>query len=241
MLQWRRIYLGYDVHQNGQLQYLPPPPQEEYVYADQPVYVFVGPDYGPPPPPPPPGFAAVEDDDWRRLPPPAPPVAIGVLPALTAAVPLLIGARAYRDAGRLEGRALPGASPPPPQAQNPPPPPPLPGGIKPRPVPPSPGPNAGPTPGKTLAQPSGKPPPSPMPSPGPTTPKPTAEGARRRRQSAVRVEAAQGAARADAGAEGGRGVHAELKPASPPTRSGPPPGKTERQACGKPGLPPCPR
>ena len=84
---------------------LPPPPQEEYVYADQPVYVFVGPDYGPPPPPPPPGFYAVEDDDWRDLPPPAPPVAVGVLPALAVAIPLLIGARAYRDAGRHEGRA----------------------------------------------------------------------------------------------------------------------------------------
>ena len=49
---------------------LPPPPQEEYVYADQPVYVFVGPDYGPPPPPP--RYYGYEDDDWRDLPPPAP-------------------------------------------------------------------------------------------------------------------------------------------------------------------------
>ncbi len=105
--------------------------------------VFVGPDYGPPPPPPPPGFVAIEDDDWRRLPPPAPPVAVGVLPALAVAIPLLIGARAYRDAGRHEGRAPPGAPPPPPQAQNPPPPPPLPGGIKPRPVAPSPTPSGG--------------------------------------------------------------------------------------------------
>jgi uncharacterized caspase-like protein len=169
---------------------LPPPPQEEYVYADQPVYVFVGPDYGPPPPPPPPGFYAAEDDDWRRLPPPAPPVAAGVLPALAVAIPLLIGARAYRDAGRHEGRAPAGATPPPPQAQNPPPaPPPLPGGVKPRPVQPTPGPSASPTPGKTLGLPPGKTPtaapspagglkplpsftPTPSPSPGPTTPKP---------------------------------------------------------------------
>ncbi len=220
---------------------LPPPPQEEYVYADQPVYVFVGPDYGPPPPPPPPGFAAVEDDDWRRLPPPAPPVAIGVLPALTAAVPLLIGARAYRDAGRLEGRALPGASPPPPQAQNPPPPPPLPGGIKPRPVPPSPGPNAGPTPGKTLAQPSGKPPPSPMPSPGPTTPKPTAEGAAGGGNPPSELKPLKALRGPTPEPKEGGAFTPESKPASPPTRLGPPPGKTERQACGKPGLPPCPR
>ena len=32
---------------------LPPPPPDELVYADQPVFVFVGPDFGPPPPPPP--------------------------------------------------------------------------------------------------------------------------------------------------------------------------------------------
>jgi uncharacterized caspase-like protein len=176
---------------------LPPPPQEEYVYADQPVYDFVGPDYGPPPPPPPPGFYAAEDDDWRRLPPPAPPVAAGVLPALAVAIPLLIGARAYRDAGRHEGRAPVGAPPPPPpQAQNPPPPPPpLPGGVKLRPVPPSGQTTAGPTPtpGKPLGLPPGKTPtgaptptptgglkplptPTPSPSPGPTTPKP-GEGA----------------------------------------------------------------
>ena len=85
---------------------LPPPPQEEYVYADQPVYVFDGPDYGPPPPPPPPDFYyAAEDDNWRDLPPPAPPIAVGVLPGLVVAIPLLIGARAYQDAGRHEGRA----------------------------------------------------------------------------------------------------------------------------------------
>jgi uncharacterized caspase-like protein len=178
---------------------LPPPPQEEYVYADRPVYVFVGPDYGPPPPPPPPGFYASEDDDWRRLPPPAPPVAAGVLPALAVAIPLLIGARAYRDAGRHEGRAPVGAPPPrPPQAQNsPPPPPPLPGGVKLRPVQPSLGLTPAPSGAPTLDLPTGKTPPgaptptptpngglkplpslttTPSPSPSPTTPKP-GEGA----------------------------------------------------------------
>jgi uncharacterized caspase-like protein len=199
---------------------LPPPPQDEYVYADQPVYVYVGPDYGPPPPPPPPGFTAVEDDDWRRLPPPAPPVAVGVLPALAVAIPLSIGARAYRDAGRLEGRAPLGAPPPPPQAQNPPLPPPLPGGVKPRPVQPSPGPNAAPTPGKTLGLPPGKTPPAPAPSPGPTTTKPTGEGP----------------------AGGGKPpTRLSPSPNAPPPHAGPAPGENERQACGKPGLPPCPR
>jgi uncharacterized caspase-like protein len=152
---------------------LPPPPQDEYVYADQPVYVFGGPDYGPPPPPPPPGFYAAEDDDWRDLPPPAPPVAVGVLPGLAVAIPLLIGARAYRDAGRHEGRAPPGAPPPPPpQAQNPPPPPPLPGGVKPKPPLP-PGPTAGSTPGKPPGPPpNGAPSPTLTPSPGPSGLKP---------------------------------------------------------------------
>jgi len=133
---------------------LPPPQQDEYVYADQPVYVFNGPDYGPPPPPPPPDFYPVEDDDWRSLPPPAPPVAVGVLPALAVAIPLIIGARAYHDAGRREGRAPRGA-PTPAQAQNaPPPPPPLPGGVKPlAPVsPPTLTPTGKPAPGATPLQ-----------------------------------------------------------------------------------------
>jgi uncharacterized caspase-like protein len=226
---------------------LPPPPQDEYVYADQPVYGFAGADYGPPPHPPPVGFAAVEDDDWRSLPPPAPPIAVGVLPALAVAIPLLTGARPYRDAGRQEGRAPPGEPPPPPQAQNSPlPPPPLPGGIKPRPVSPSPGaspgPSAGPAPGKPLGLPPGKtlsgapslvltggakPPPSPTPSPGP---KPLKEP--------------RGPA---PGPKEGGAFTPESKPASPPTRLsppprvGPPPGKTERPTCGKPSESPCPK
>lgn len=143
---------------------LPPPPPDEYVYADQPVFVFGGPDFGPPPPPPPYGFVADEGDDWRRLPPPPPPVAVGVLPALAVAIPLIATARAYRDAGRHEGRAAPGA--PPPVAQAPSPPPPLPGGVKPRPVPPA---GATPTPIPTRTPLKGT---NPAPTPAPLgTPK----------------------------------------------------------------------
>jgi uncharacterized caspase-like protein len=66
---------------------LPPPPSDELVYADRPVFVFQGPDLGPPPPPPPAGFVAEEGQDWRDLPAPARPTAIGVLPALIVAIP----------------------------------------------------------------------------------------------------------------------------------------------------------
>jgi uncharacterized caspase-like protein len=109
---------------------LPPPPRAEIIYADRPVYVFDGPDFGPPPPPPPRGFMA-DDDDWRDLPPPPPPVAYGVLPALAIAVPLLLTARAYHGAGNRDGHAAVGAPPPrmtPLMA------PPLPGGVHPRPT-----------------------------------------------------------------------------------------------------------
>jgi uncharacterized caspase-like protein len=232
---------------------LPPPPEDEYVYADQPATVFVGPDYGPPPPPPPPGFSAIEDDDWRGLPPPAAPVAVGVLPALAVAIPLLSGARAYRDAGRQEGRAPPGA-PPPPQAQNPPPP--LPGGVKPKPV------ALSPTAAGEL-----KPPPAvtptPSPSPGPTTPTLTREKELREpTPSPSPTKGVRPKPTPDEGAAGGKppsepkplkalrspgpgpqeggAFTPESKSAPPPTRLSPP-GKTEREACGKPGLPPCPR
>jgi uncharacterized caspase-like protein len=230
---------------------LPPPPEAEYVYADQPATVFVGPDYGPPPPPPP-GFAAIEDDDWRRLPPPAPPVAVGVLPALAVAIPLPSGARAYRDAGRLEGRAPLGA-PPPPQAQNPPPPP-LPDGIKPKPVATSPTSNGGPRPPPALM-------PTPSPSPGPTPPILTPEKeSREPTPSPSPMKSVRSKPTPDEGAAGGKppsepkplkalrgpgpgegeAITPESKPA-PPTRLSPPPGKPERQACGKPDTPPCPR
>jgi len=105
---------------------LPAPPQDEFAYANRPVYVFAGPDFGLLPPPPPPDFVSVEGDDWRNLPPPLPPTEIGALPALTAPIPLIAGARAYRDAGRPDGRAVAGAPPPMPPVG----PPPLPGGIK---------------------------------------------------------------------------------------------------------------
>ncbi len=93
---------------------LPPPPPDEGFYEDRPVYVFD--DFGPPPPPPPAYYdRGYDDDDWRDLPPPAPPGAIGVLPALAVAIPLAIGAMAYRDHGNREGLAPRGAAPPPPR------------------------------------------------------------------------------------------------------------------------------
>jgi uncharacterized caspase-like protein len=232
---------------------LPPPPQEEYVYADRPVYAFVGPDYGPPPPPPPPGFVAIEDDDWRRLAPPAPPIAVGLLPGLAVAIPLLADARAYSDAGRRDGRAPPGAPPPLPQAQNPPPPPPLPGGIRPRPVPPSPTPSPGPTtPKLTSGQgpaDGGKPPPSltpqkelHAPKAGPTPgkgftpepmPSPSDEGPTEDRPLPTLAPEKE-LRRPTPGPREGVALTPESKPA-------PSPGKNERQGCGRPGLPPCPR
>jgi uncharacterized caspase-like protein len=108
---------------------LPPPPEDEIADASRSVYVFSGPEFGLLPPPPPAAFDFAEDDDWRAPPPPAPPIAVGVLPALSAAIPLAAGARAYRDAGRRDGRALPGPPPTPPATPLAPPP--LPGGIKP--------------------------------------------------------------------------------------------------------------
>jgi uncharacterized caspase-like protein len=129
---------------------LPPPPRDELVYADRPYYVFVGPDYGPPPPPPS-YFYEEEDDDWRDLPPPPPPTIFGVLPALAVAVPLLLTARAYHDAGHRDGHAEPGAPPP---RTAPSAPPPLPPGVHVVQAPP----------GAKLQQ--------PLPTPAPATPAP---------------------------------------------------------------------
>lgn len=149
---------------------LPPPPPDEMIYADRPVYVFDGPDYGPPPMRAPEGFYAHDDDDWRDLPPPPPSREFGVLPALAIAIPLIIGARAYHDAGRRDGHAPKGAPPPvaPPVA-----PPPLPPGVHIHPVGPKPvipaAPGATPTPGaaKPLvpAPVGGQPLPTPTPAP----------------------------------------------------------------------------
>ena len=86
---------------------LPPPPPDELAYADQLAFAFQAPDFGPPPPPPT-GFVAEEGDDWRDLPPPAPPTVVGALPVLPVAIPLLVTARSYRDAGGRTGRAAPG-------------------------------------------------------------------------------------------------------------------------------------
>jgi uncharacterized caspase-like protein len=186
---------------------LPPPPQDELVYADRPYYVFVGPDFGPPPPPPSYVYEE-EDDDWRDLPPPPPPTIFGVLPALAVAVPLLLTARAYHDAGHRDGHAEPGAPPP---RTAPSAPPPLPPGVhvvqappgarlqKPLPTPapstaatpaplakttplptplPTPSPNAAPKSPSPTPAPLAKTPPAPTPAPSATTtPAPKTEGA----------------------------------------------------------------
>ena len=96
---------------------LPPPPPDEGFYEDQPFYAFDA--FGPPPPPPPPAYFYAEDDDWRDLPPPPPPSAIGYLPVLPIAIPLVIGAVAFQhyNAYHRNGIApanLPQFQPPPP-------------------------------------------------------------------------------------------------------------------------------
>ncbi len=111
---------------------LPPPPPDENFYEAQPYYAFDA--FGPPPPPPPPEYYHeyyyVEDDDWRDLPPPPPPPAVGFLPALPIAIPLVAGAVAYQhyNAYNRNGIApagLPAFRPPPPA------PPPLPRNVSP--------------------------------------------------------------------------------------------------------------
>jgi uncharacterized caspase-like protein len=165
---------------------LPPPPASEIADASRSVYVFAGADFGLTPPPPPAAFDFAEDDGWRTPPPPAPPIAVGVLPGLSAAIPLAANARAYRDAGRGDGRALAGPAP----AATPLAPPPLPGGIRPH-AP-------------------AKPPPSPPPTP-------------------------LGKSRSLSSTD-----EAPLKDAVRPGPRITPPGRPERSACGKPGLPRCP-
>ena len=82
---------------------LPPPPPDELVYDERPIYAFD--DFGPPPPPPPVQYGYVEDDDWRDLPPPPPPAEIGVLPVLGVAIPIAIGAVAYQHGFHHNGIA----------------------------------------------------------------------------------------------------------------------------------------
>jgi uncharacterized caspase-like protein len=89
----------------------PPPPPDELAYDTGPAFVFDGPDYGPPPPPPPYAFLPEEDDGWRNLPPP-PPAGLGYLPVLPVAIPLLIGAKVFRD--RRAGHERPAVGAPPP-------------------------------------------------------------------------------------------------------------------------------
>ena len=119
---------------------LPPPPPDERFYEDRPVYAFS--DFGPPPPPPPIYYDYDDSDEWRDLPPPPPPIAVGVLPALEIAIPLFVGAVAYRGHEHRhdrDGLAPPGAPlfAPPPLG-----PPRLPGNIRPI-APPPPRPIAG--------------------------------------------------------------------------------------------------
>jgi len=153
---------------------LPPPPSDELVYADRPAYFFSGPDYGPPPP----RFRnrfEEDDDDWRDLPPPPPPTISGVLPALAVAIPLLLTARAYHDAGRRDGHAERGA---PPLRIAPAAPPPLPPGIhvvqtppgaKIQKTPATPAPATTPVPLEKTPQPTPLPTPSATPKPTPTS------------------------------------------------------------------------
>ena len=155
---------------------LPPPPSDELVYADRPAYFFSGPDYGPPPP----RFRnrfEEDDDDWRDLPPPPPPTMSGVLPALAVAIPLLLTARAYHDAGRRDGHAERGA---PPLRISPAAPPPLPPGvhvvqtppgakIQKTPATPAPATTATPVPLEKTPQPTALPTPSATPKPTPTS------------------------------------------------------------------------
>jgi uncharacterized caspase-like protein len=105
---------------------LPPPPPDELVYDERPIYAFD--DFGPPPPPPPALYGYVEDDDWRDLPPPPPPAEIGVLPVLGVAIPIAIGAVAFHNGFHRDGIA-PRGQPPLRQAAFAPPP--LPANIKP--------------------------------------------------------------------------------------------------------------
>ena len=82
---------------------LPPPPPDELVYDDRPIYAFD--DFGPPPPPPPDQYIYVEDDGWRDLPPPPPPAEIGLLPVLGVAIPIAVGAIAYQHGFHHDGVA----------------------------------------------------------------------------------------------------------------------------------------
>jgi uncharacterized caspase-like protein len=105
---------------------LPPPPPDELVYDDRPIYAFD--DFGPPPPPLPVQYVYVEDDDWRDLPPPPPPAEIGVLPVLGVAIPIAIGAVAFHNGFHRDGIAPRGQ---PRLREAPPAPPPLPANIQP--------------------------------------------------------------------------------------------------------------
>ncbi|MGO9771551.1 MAG: caspase family protein [Roseiarcus sp.] len=245
---------------------LPPPPPDELVYADEPVFVFQGPDFGPPPPPPPFGFVADEGDDWRDLPPPRPSVEAGVLPALIVAIPLIATARAYSDAGGRAGRATPGAPPPIAQAPAPP----LPGGVKPTPTPsptrtplklvkptPTPSPTSTRTPAMLIKR---TPSPTPTPTPTPTksvkpmptsTPTPTPTPTRTPLKVVKPTPTPSPTPSPTPTPRPLKPPPAETAPkfvkptppavvrTAPPSRA--PEKPQEKKACGKPGEPACPK
>jgi uncharacterized caspase-like protein len=180
---------------------LPPPPQDEDFYEEQPVYAFDA--FGPPPPPPPPQYYYVEDDNWRDLPPPPPPVDVGLLPVLAIGIPLVAGAVAFQhyDYYHRDGVAPAGL---PPIRLPPPAPPPLPRNVKPvqppspvpvraagsasdrvKPLPPI-GPPAG-----QAAKPAAPPAPSPVEKPPAGTPTVTAPAGRKSQGAPAALPGAQ--------------------------------------------------
>ena len=215
---------------------LPPPPPDELAYAQKPVFAFAGPDFGAPPPPPPFGFVAEEGEDWRDLPAPAPPTAIGVLPALAAAIPLPAAARPYRDAGRRGGVAAAGALPLAQAIAAPP----LPAGLAPRryapagatpsrALPPTPG--AKPTPGVKPAN-LATPTPTPLRTPAklvkPTPGASPASGAEPLNLSPAKPTPPRTPAKLVKPTPGAHGSGAPAKP------------REKQEDCGEPGSPACP-
>ena len=76
---------------------LPPPPPDEYVYVDRPVFYFGDPEFDfAPPPPPPVFFLPPPPPDFVVLPPPFAPVGLFVLPQpVFVPVPIYVAAPAY--------------------------------------------------------------------------------------------------------------------------------------------------
>ncbi|WP_300163951.1 caspase domain-containing protein [Bradyrhizobium sp.] len=76
---------------------LPPPPPDEYVYVDRPVFYFGDPEFDfAPPPPPPVFFLPPPPPDFVVLPPPFAPVGLFILPQpVFVPVPVYVSAPAY--------------------------------------------------------------------------------------------------------------------------------------------------